>query len=83
MPLILHGTTRSEIRRPIRRRDFRRGLRRFTMFNESQAWYDAHPEEWAELIAMMAATARQFGPIAPLPRYTRATLRGEIFREKR
>jgi hypothetical protein len=69
-------------RRPLVRRDFRRGLRRFSMRNEAMAYYDAHPLEWAELIAIMEEAERQLGPVDPLPSYTRSTLRGEIFREK-
>lgn len=67
-------------RRAIARRDFRRGLRRYTMRNEAMAYYQAHPEEWADLIAMADRIEREVGPIDPLPRYTRATLRGEVFR---
>jgi hypothetical protein len=52
------------------------------MFNESRAWFNAHPVEWAELVAIMDRTERLYGPIDPLPRYTRATLRGEVFRSR-
>ncbi|MBB4638250.1 hypothetical protein [Longimicrobium terrae] len=69
-------------RRPLVRRDFRRGLRRFTMRNEAMAYYNAHPGEWAELIAILERAEQQIGPVDPLPRYTRATLRGEVFRER-
>ena len=78
MPATVHAPPH----RPIARRDFRRGLRRFTMHNEAKAYYDAHPQEWAEMIAIMEEAERQLGPVDPLPRYTRATLRGEVFRER-
>lgn len=83
MPTRIPVSTRELIRRrPIARHDFRHGLRRFTMFNESQAWFDAHPEEWARLMASIAEAERWHGPIDPVPPHTRLTLRGEVWRER-
>jgi len=69
-------------RRRIALRDFRRGLRRFTMRNEAMAYYNAHPEAWAEIIALMEESVRRYGPSDPVPRHTKLTLRGEVFRPR-
>lgn len=73
-------TTAPRARRPILRRDYRHGLRRYTMHNESMAYYDAHPDEWAALLKIVDRLQQEYGPPPPLPRYTKLTLRGEVFR---
>lgn len=78
MPATIHALPSG----PLVRRNFRRGLRRYTMLNEAMAYYNAHPEEWAELTAMIDESIRRYGPPDVLPRYTRATLRGEIFPQR-
>lgn len=73
----------AEFRRPIRRRDFRRGLRRYSMYNETNAYFDAHPEELAELMRICDENERIYGPPPPIPPHTRLTLRGEIFHDQK
>ena len=79
MPATIHAPPR----RPIARRDVRRGLRRYTMHNEAMAFYDAHPEAWADLMRICDENERIYGPPPPIPPHTRFTLRGEIFHDQK